>query len=330
MMKVRLTVGGAALGLLLGSFLSAPASVGAQGPDGRWPLQPSSGVKRVVAPFLEGWYENEDGTYTYSFGYSNLNEDVVELPLGEDNFIEPAKYNGMQPTVFQPGKHRGVFAVTVPASERDADVWWTLTNPNGEVTKIPGRTMWNAYQLDWNPRPHGTVPPAVSFDDGSGDVGRGPPGVMSQRTLAAVVGSPLTVEVNVEDISYNDPTDPRFRDGTELRVNWSILQGPVGGGVEFTRHESTMVPEPPAGRGGDAAAAAAAAAGGPQAGFRGRGPGPESVPVKDKGTARVIATFSAPGQYVLRGEVENFRRPDSSSGDQCCWTNAYVRVNVTQ
>jgi len=28
--------------------------------------------------------------------------------------------------------------------------------------------------------------------------------------------------------------------------------------------------------------------------------------------------------------VDNFRRPDSASGDQCCWSNAYVRVNVTQ
>lgn len=317
MMKVRLAAGGMALGLLLGSFLTAPAPASAQGPDGRWPLQPSSGVGRVIAPFLEGWYENEDGTISYSFGYNNFNNDIVELPHGEDNFLDPARYDGMQPTLFYPGKHRGVFAVTVPASERNVDVWWTLTNPNGEVTKVPGRSTWSAYQLDWRPRPHGTLPPAVSFNDGSGDVGRGPPGVMSRNALSARVGSPVTLELNVEDISTNDPTDARFRDGTELRVNWSILQGPLGGRVEFARHESTAPwPEPEdggRGRGGQA-----------------RQPGPEVIPIQDRGTARVLATFSMPGQYILRAEVDNFRRPDSSSGDQCCWTNGYVQVNVTE
>lgn len=328
-MKVRLTVGGAALGFLLSSAVAAPAPVSAQGPDGRWPLQPSSGVGRIVAPFLDGWYANEDGTYSYSFGYNNFNEDVVELPLGEANFIDPAQYNGMQPTVFYPGKARGVFTVTVPASQADIDVWWTLTNANGEVTKVPGRNSWNAYQLDWLPRPHGSVPPAVWFDDGNDEIGRGPPGVMSQNTLSVATGSPLVVEVEVEDISENDLSDARFRNGTELRVNWRLLQAPLGGEVEFTRHESTMIPELSERAAAAAARAdsAAAAAGVPP---RPRGPDPDVVPVQDAGTARVIATFSMPGEYVLIGQVDNHRRPDSNSGDQCCWTNAYVRVNVTQ
>jgi len=320
-MKVRLTVGGVALGVLLSSTLAAPAPLSAQGPDGRWPLQPTSGVGRIVAPFLDGWYENDDGSYTYSMGYNNFNSDVIYLPVGETNLIEPAEYSGMQPTVFYPGKARGVFTVTVPAAQADGDVWWSLTNPNGEVTKVPARNSWNAYQLDRLPRPHGSLPPAVWFDDGNDEIGSGPEGVVSQRTLSTAVGSPLVVEVEVEDISINDLSDARFRNGTELRVNWALLQAPVGAEVEFTRHESTMVPEPPAGRGGDGAD--------PDGPPR-RGPGPEVVPVKDAGTARVIASFSMPGEYVLIGQVDNFRRPDSNSGDQCCWTNAYVRVNVTQ
>ena len=76
-MKVRLTVG-MALGLLLGGALAAPAPATAQGPDGRWPLQPRSGVGRFIAPFLEGWYDNGDGTFTYSLGYSNLNEETID------------------------------------------------------------------------------------------------------------------------------------------------------------------------------------------------------------------------------------------------------------
>ena len=319
-MKFRLTLCGLALGLLIAGAASVPATLEAQGSDGRWFLQPRTGVERVVAPFLEGWYENEDGTYSFSFGYLNLNDEVIEIPVGEGNNITPAQFDGMQPTTFQPGKHRGVFAVTVPASMRDQDVWWTITNPNGKVTKVPGRTLWNAYQLDWNPRPHGTVPPAMSFDDGSDDVGRGPPGVTSQRTVSARVGSRVELSVDAEDISVRDPADPRFREPTSVRVLWSQYQGPAGGEVEFARHESTPEPEPREGRGG----------GGGDGGFGGGAAGPESIMLTGGGTARVYATFSVPGEYVLRAQADNWRSPDSSSGDQCCWTNAYVRVNVTQ
>jgi hypothetical protein len=47
-----------------------------------------------------------------------------------------------------------------------------------------------------------------------------------------------------------------------------------------------------------------------------------------EGTVRVVATFSAPGEYLINAQVDNWRVPDSSSGDQCCWTNGYVRVTV--
>lgn len=47
------------------------------------------------------------------------------------------------------------------------------------------------------------------------------------------------------------------------------------------------------------------------------------------GEASVKVTFSEPGEYVLRAQADNFSARDSSSGDQCCWTNGYVRVNVT-
>ena len=47
------------------------------------------------------------------------------------------------------------------------------------------------------------------------------------------------------------------------------------------------------------------------------------------GTARVYATFSSPGEYIMLGQVDNWRAPDSTAGDQCCWTNAYQQVIVT-
>lgn len=289
-----------------------PGRIQAQGPDGRWPLQPQTGIGRLVAPFLEGWYPNEDGSYSYSFGYLNLNDERVEIPIGEGNLIEPAQFQGMQPTTFEPGRHRGVFAVTVPAEMVDVDVWWTITNPDGEVTKVPGRHNWGAYQLDYLPRPHGTVHPRVSFD--GGEEGRGPVGVVAERVLTTSVGSPLTLEVDARDPSERDTSDARFREPVPIRVVWYKHQGPVGGEVAFTRHESTPVPE-----------------------GEGNGDDDDDGFVDDaatvelptgEGTARVVATFSQPGEYMLRAQADNFGTVDSSSGNQCCWTNGYVRVTV--
>ena len=39
--------------------------------------------------------------------------------------------------------------------------------------------------------------------------------------------------------------------------------------------------------------------------------------------------FGEPGEYVLRARIDNWDANDSTGGDQCCWTNAYVRVTVT-
>ena len=55
----------------------------------------------LVAPYFDGWYDNGDGTVTYSFGFLNRNtEEIVDIPIGENNYVEPAEYNGGQPTHF--------------------------------------------------------------------------------------------------------------------------------------------------------------------------------------------------------------------------------------
>ena len=40
-------------------------------------------------------------------------------------------------------------------------------------------------------------------------------------------------------------------------------------------------------------------------------------------------TFDQPGDYLIRVRADNFGRIDSTAGDQCCWTNGYVKVTVT-
>ena len=319
---LRVSVCSVAVALLLWGPLAGPAGptaleaqVTGPGPDGRWPLQPDSPGNRTLAPFMEGWYANEDGTYSISFGYLNLNEDTLYIPVGENNFLEPAEFNGMQPTVFFPGHQRGLFTVDLPVDMKDQDVWWTLRKVNGDVTRVPGRIGSGAYELDWVARPHGSLPPSVSFDSESG-VGRGPPGIMAERTETVSVGEPLTLSVNATDPSERDREDFRFREAIPVRVIWSQLQGP--GRVEYTRHESN--PEVEEEEDDDDAAASQR---------RPEPKGPQLIPLSEgHGTARVIVTFSAPGEYLMLAQVDNWSAPDSSSGDQCCWTNGYVWVSV--
>jgi hypothetical protein len=67
-----------------------------------------------------------------------------------------------------------------------------------------------------------------------------------------------------------------------------------------------------------------------------RGPGPvgfanPTPEVGEDGHASTTATFSEPGEYVLRALVWDASGPQGpimAGGFQCCWTNAYVRVKV--
>lgn len=47
------------------------------------------------------------------------------------------------------------------------------------------------------------------------------------------------------------------------------------------------------------------------------------------GDAMTSVLFSAPGEYMLRVRVDNFGNTDSAPGQQCCWSNGFVRVMVT-
>ena len=53
------------------------------------PLSPPRDAGQTVTPAYEGWYPNEDGTFTLSFGYFNRNkEEILEIPVGPNNFID--------------------------------------------------------------------------------------------------------------------------------------------------------------------------------------------------------------------------------------------------
>ncbi len=302
--------------LALGAALAAGASsLAAQSTDTARFLSLSPPEGLPVIPVLEGWVANPDGTVSFSFGVINRNEEAVDIPLGEANRLEPARHQGAQPTHFPPGRGTGVFVVTVPGAERETDVWWHLRTGNGEPLKVPGRYGIPAYELDFiRPRPQGALQPLVGIgEDGPraaglaarfGDRPGGP----------ARAGEPVALAVNALDPAERDPTDPRFKEPLPMGVTFAKFQGP--GAVRFERHESTPEPENPY-RESDRRFA-----------FW-EPPGPERLEIEGPaGVARVYAVFSEPGEYVIAAKVDVHRAPDSSNGDQCCWSNVYQRVAV--
>ncbi len=306
-----------------------------------FPLGPPKASGNFVAPFFDGWYENEDGTYTLSFGFMNRNEaDLVEIQLGPDNFIEPAEFDGGQPASFPVVRYggfggpreRGVFGVVVPA-DFEGDVWWTLTT-DGYTTRVPGRLkspgliIKGAYELSTTPMARGSLRPSVRFSEDGPDI-IGIEGVESSEVLTAAVGEPIEVEFWAFDRGERELQD----------VNMTLWkhQGPVGGDIAF---ESLVeLPPPPEG-----AQARGGGRGGGGGGFGGRfgrsrrppGPGPVDVGVSirlpiegaDANTGSFRATFDTPGEYVIRIRIDNFTSRDSTAGNQCCWSNGYVRVRV--
>ena len=111
------------------------------------PLTSLKSSGQTVSPVYEGWYKNADGTFTMSFGYYNRNtSEVVEVPIGPDNFVSPGERNQGQPTQFQPRRHWGVFGVKVPADFGKKEVLWTLKF-RGASYAIPGMLHPN-WQID--------------------------------------------------------------------------------------------------------------------------------------------------------------------------------------
>lgn len=288
-----------------------------------FPLAPPNSVGNFVAPYFDGFYQNEDGSYTLSFGFMNRNdEELIEIPLGPDNFIEPAEFNGNQPTAFPVVQYsgfggyreRGAFGVVVPA-DFEGDVWWTVTT-DGYTTRVPGRLespgriIKGAYELSTSPMAAGSLRPGIRFTEDQ-PLGNGVEGVFHPETLTARVGEPLEIRFWAHD-----------RGDRELGpVNMTLWkhQGPAGAEIAF--ESFTPAPAEEAGR---------------RRMGRAPGPGPvgwrESVQLPTEGPyanmGHISATFDTPGEYVIRIRIDNFGHSDSTPGNQCCWSNGYVRVSV--
>ncbi len=286
--------GAAAAGLVHASLTAQIPAVNPQ-------IRPARGQN--VSPVYEGWFHGTDGQTYASFGYFNRNtEEVVQVPVGPDNKVEPGAADQGQPTRFQPGRQFGVFAVVLPKGAAEAT--WALTvagrqiaipsNLDQQYFIEPLKEMGGAFP--------GNTPPTVRFAAAGPSV-QGPAGASVTRT--ATMGAPIPLEIWVADDGLPPPVPGRAPGA----------QGPTGAAAPGA---------PPATTARSAALGRGLSVTWSQ--FRGGGMATfaNATPPVEKGKASTTVTFSEPGEYMLRALVSD----GSTFSAQCCWTNGYVKVTV--
>ena len=303
-------------------------------------LEPLGTTGEAVYPAFEGYGPLKDGATTLLVGYFNRNKEAVDVPIGPDNRIEPGGPDFGQPTHFLSGRQWGMFAITVPKDFGTKKLTWTL-NANGHTTTV---TFWTnpQYWIDfYKNTANGNEPPRIKFSP-TGPELIGPPREKFVQTLTATVGTPLELTAWAAD----QPPTVVFESeggaatgGAGRAAARTPARTPVNEPMPAIIGGRVIAGTPAAPGGGGAAAAAAARRGDSQLLWRKyRGPGNvkianETISLENGGDAKkfveakTTATFSAPGTYWLRAQV-NDSSGNGGGGDQCCWTTAHVIVNV--
>jgi hypothetical protein len=300
-------------------------------------LEPLGTTGEAVYPAFEGWGPTKDGSNVLLVGYFNRNKEALDIPIGPDNRIEPGGPDYGQPTHFHSGREWGVFAIPVPKDFGTKKLTWTLT-ANGHTSTVQ---FWMnpPYWIDFYKNyANGNEPPRIKFSPAGTEL-IGPPKEKFVQTLEATVGKPVELTAWVAD----QPPTIVFESTP-----------PGGAGAARETRKPAAAPEPlPAVIGNRVITntAAGAPTGGASITARSnnrgayrvlwrkfRGPGEvkvadDVIPLENGGDAKkfveakTTATFSAPGTYWLRAQV-NDSSGDGGGGDQCCWTTAHVVVNV--
>jgi hypothetical protein len=204
-----LVVGLVAAVFVVATLLPLKAQRGAPPNSGEWPLAIANILPsgQPVIPIFESWIPNSDGTMLFSFGYINLNsQEVIDIPLGPDNFIEPKRFDGFQPTHFDVapkekerfGRHQSIFAVKVPKDFK-GDLVWTL-RLRGKTYSSPARATREEYGIEeLESLTEAPVAPVLKFGDGSVS-GRGRSAFVA-GPVKAVAGKPVPLSVGIDLLS---------------------------------------------------------------------------------------------------------------------------------
>lgn len=198
------------------------------------PLEPVKETGQSVTPAFEGWFKNDDGTFTLLVGYFNRNlKQTLDIPVGPDNRIEPGGPDYGQPTHFLPRRNWGVFAIRVPADFGQKKLTWTIT-ANGQPVSVP-LGLTKDYQVEPYREPaQGNTPPVLRFAPDGPNV-QGPPFGFA-ASLTATAGAPLTLTLWATDDGIVDPN--RRKPEWPVSVTWLKHRGP--GTVTFNPAKPTI------------------------------------------------------------------------------------------
>jgi len=244
--RLRLTV---LCGLGLALLVPAPAA-------GQTRFMYLSG--QTVTPAYEGWWPNDDGTYSLFFGYMNSNwEEEFVIPVGRLNYFafagphdldgterdayDPSVADQGQPTHFYPRRNPFLFTVEVPGDFGDRELVWTLQT-HGTTIRAYG-SLASDYRID---------PQVISTEVG-GDFGSLADALRTniapvidiegslRRTVR--VGETLRLMVHAEDPDdlprrrtrggmpttldqlYSPPSSIVATSGPGLRFSWTVYRG---------------------------------------------------------------------------------------------------------
>jgi hypothetical protein len=317
-MRGRVLAGIASIGI--GWVGAAVAGAGQQGigqSPSSLPLTPTIREKgSSVTPAFEGWYYSKDGSQNLLVGYFNRNtKQELDIPVGPNNRIEPGGPDMGQPTHFATGRQWGVFSLKLPKDFGTKKLTWTIV-ANGLTNAITLHTQADYVVEPFEDAANKNTPPKLKFRDGGPLFTGAPAGIAEKYT--ATVGEPLTLTVWATDegAKINVP-EGRGRGRGAAARGATPGAGDAAAGRGATP-ESAFTPPPPIAltwtmfRGPGAVK------------FENQKP---KIAVDEGGKATTTATFSAPGEYILRVQG-NDSTGEGGGGFQCCWTNAHVAVSV--
>lgn len=277
-----------------------------------------------IEPAYEGWRENEDGTFSFLFGYFNENwEQEIQVPVGANNYFSPGDADRGQPAHFLPRRNRFTFEVVVPADWGDQELTWTITSPNG-TTKTAYATLATDYAIDniiiasetgslgagtSSPESRANTPPAIEIiGDDIRNVQAGMPLAIQARVIddgiprPGRVGSSTAFEPESVEEWYDDVMRPPRRTTVGkingLFLSWNKYRGP--GEVTF---------DPPQVKTWEDTRASANSPWGALW-------TPPAIP--EDGIYDVSVTFSEPGTYILWARAD----------DGGLYGDRYLTVNV--
>jgi len=213
---------------------------------------------QIVSPAYEGWWPNDDGTYTLYFGYFNTNwEEVFDIPVGPDNYFRMTDPGGLddlqrdffavgeadqgQPTHFYPRRSPFLFTLTVPADFGEKEWVWTLRS-QGKTARAHG-ILSPDYRIDpqvmstevggnfgdLNNRLRENAPPDLDVEGESNRTVR----VGETITLVAYASDPDNYPPRSARSRYPETLDQLYRPATSvvasgapgLRMHWMVYRG---------------------------------------------------------------------------------------------------------